>query len=42
MSTFAEKVISFHNEIDYSGTLPDGISIMNPFRNEKIFIWLII
>ncbi|MBK7625692.1 MAG: DUF4918 family protein [Bacteroidales bacterium] len=30
--TFAEKIISFYKEVGYSGTLPDGISIMNPFR----------
>jgi len=29
---FAEKVISFYKEIEFTGTLPAGISIMNPFR----------
>jgi len=32
MTTFAEKVIAFNKELDYSGALPDGIRIMNPFR----------
>jgi hypothetical protein len=30
--TFAEKIISFYKVVDYQGVLPDGISIMNPFR----------
>jgi hypothetical protein len=30
--TFAEKIISFYTTLDFSGTLPEGISIMNPFR----------
>jgi hypothetical protein len=33
MPTFSEKVISFCKEIEFSGSLPSGISIMNPFRN---------
>ncbi len=33
MSTFAEKIISFCNDLDYTGSLPEGISVMNPFRN---------
>jgi hypothetical protein len=32
MTTFAEKIISFCKELDFTGSLPDGISIMNPFR----------
>jgi len=37
MATFAEKMISFCRELDYKGSLPPGISIMNPFRdNDKI------
>ena len=31
--TFAEKVISFYSKIDFSGSLPDGITIMNPFQS---------
>jgi hypothetical protein len=33
LKNFAEKIISFYSEVGYSGTLPDGISIMNPFRD---------
>jgi len=32
MCSFAEKVIAFCSELGYSGELPAGISIMNPFR----------
>jgi hypothetical protein len=32
MSNFAEKVITFNNELDYTGPLPDGIRVMNPFK----------
>jgi hypothetical protein len=32
MSSFAEKVITFYSGLDFSGDLPAGISIMNPFR----------
>ena len=34
MKTFAELVISFCRDLDYKGSLPEGISIMNPFRND--------
>ncbi len=30
--TFAEKAISFFNELEFSEKLPEGINIMNPFR----------
>jgi hypothetical protein len=29
---FAEAVISFYRDLDFRGPLPEGISIMNPFR----------
>lgn len=32
MSSFAQKVIAFYSGLEYSGKLPAGISIMNPFR----------
>jgi len=35
---FAEKVISFYREIEFTGTLPAGISIMNPFRENPEII----
>lgn len=41
MGTFAEEVISFCNEIEFKGNLPDGISIMNPFRNNPEIIRVI-
>ncbi|MEI6681580.1 MAG: uracil-DNA glycosylase family protein [Bacteroidota bacterium] len=37
METFADKIIGFNEALDFSGILPEGISIMNPFRdNENI------
>ena len=30
--TFADKVIQFNKELDFNGTLPAGIRIMNPFK----------
>ncbi len=30
--TFASRVIDFNKNLDYDGTLPDGIRLMNPFR----------
>ena len=35
MKTFAEKIISFNKNIAFDGTLPEGISIMNPFKADK-------
>lgn len=32
MKTFAEKIISFNKEVAFKGSLPKGISIMNPFK----------
>lgn len=29
--TFAEKVINFNSDLSFTGTLPDGIRVMNPF-----------
>lgn len=31
---FAEKVISFLDGLEFTGTLPGGVSIMNPFRDD--------
>jgi hypothetical protein len=33
MSTFADRIIAFNQQLEYTGTLPTGISIMNPFRD---------
>ena len=38
MKTFADKVIAFNRQIDFKGNLPEGISIMNPFRENKNII----
>ncbi|MCE1199695.1 MAG: DUF4918 family protein [Marinilabiliales bacterium] len=32
METFAERVIDFNRTLDFTGKLPAGIAIMNPFR----------
>lgn len=37
METLADKIIGFNRALDFTGTLPEGIRIMNPFReNETI------
>ena len=37
MKTFADKIIAFNTEINFTGILPAGISMMNPFKeNENI------
>ena len=33
MTSFADRIISFLDDLDFSGSLPEGISVMNPFRN---------
>jgi hypothetical protein len=33
MDTFADRVITFCRGLDFKGMLPEGISIMNPFRD---------
>ena len=33
METFADKIIAFNEALDFSGRLPEGIRIMNPFRD---------
>ncbi len=35
MKTFADKIIAFNKSLDYKGELPDGIRIMNPFREDE-------
>ncbi len=39
--TFADRIISFYKEIDYPGSLPDGISIMNPFKENPHILTVI-
>jgi hypothetical protein len=31
-NTFADNVIAFNTQLEFNGTLPEGIAIMNPFR----------
>jgi Uracil DNA glycosylase superfamily len=35
---FADKIISFLTGLDYQGPLPEGISVMNPFRDNPVII----
>jgi hypothetical protein len=41
MMSFAENVISFYTGLKYTGSLPSGISILNPFRDNPQIIGLI-
>ena len=36
MSTFADKVISFNRNLAFTGALPEGISVMNPFKETQV------
>ena len=36
--TFAEKIISFYKNLEFTGSLPDGVSIMNPFRDNPLIV----
>lgn len=38
METFADKVISFNRRVHFHGSLPEGIRIMNPFRENAEII----
>ena len=35
MKTFADRVIAYNKQLEYTGSLPEGIHIMNPFRENK-------
>ncbi|HOW09395.1 MAG TPA: DUF4918 family protein [Bacteroidales bacterium] len=35
MATFAEKVIDFYRDLEFTGRLPDGISVMNPMKEDE-------
>lgn len=35
MNTFADKIIAFNQHLHFPGRLPKGISIMNPFKENK-------
>ena len=34
--TFAEKVTGFYRNLEFTEPLPDGISLLNPFRDDRI------
>lgn len=34
MKTFAEKVIQFNKKLHFTGNLPEGVTILNPFRED--------
>ena len=36
MSTFADRIIAFNEQLEFTGTLPDGIRIMNPFKESEL------
>lgn len=36
MSTFAERIIAFNKGLEFTGTLPNGIRIMNPFKESPV------
>jgi hypothetical protein len=38
MKTFADRVIEFNTKVDFRGRLPEGISIMNPFRSDDDYV----
>ncbi len=38
MVTVADRIIAFNKQLDFSGNLPDGISIMNPFKENDTII----
>jgi hypothetical protein len=35
MMTFADHIIAFNKSLDFKGPLPEGIRIMNPFREDE-------
>jgi hypothetical protein len=38
MPTFADKIIAFNQSISFDGALPDGIRIMNPFKENPTIL----
>jgi hypothetical protein len=38
MKTFADNVIAFNHSVEFTGNLPAGISMMNPFKENKNII----
>lgn len=41
MQTFADKVIKFNKELDFSNELYNGIQVMNPFKENKEILSII-
>lgn len=35
MATFADKIIAFNQDLAFHGTLPEGIRVMNPYREDE-------
>ncbi|MBO9154263.1 uracil-DNA glycosylase family protein [Chitinophaga sp. GCM10012297] len=38
MQTFADKIIHFNTHLHYTGKLPQGINIMNPFAEQPVVV----
>ena len=38
MPTFADKIIAFNQSLSFTGALPDGIRIMNPFQENPVVL----
>ncbi|MEO8665573.1 MAG: uracil-DNA glycosylase family protein [Ignavibacteria bacterium] len=38
MKTFSERIINFNSNINFTGKLPSGITMMNPFKENKKII----
>ncbi|MEI7723661.1 MAG: uracil-DNA glycosylase family protein [Bacteroidota bacterium] len=38
MNTFADRIIAFNKQLDFTGDLPDGIRIMNPYKEDEYII----
>jgi hypothetical protein len=41
MTSLAEKIIDFYSKLEFAGELPEGISIMNPFRGSPVILSVI-
>lgn len=40
VKTYSDRIIAFNKDLDFKGTLPEGISIMNPFKDDPKIIAL--
>jgi hypothetical protein len=38
VGSFADRIIEFNRKVDFNGSLPEGVKIMNPFRGEDDYI----